>query len=177
MGGNLLDTVVRINFRGSNFRGTRVRASASAIGADDVIWKLVHVVWWPKYSFNDIALHCIPWVRRYFVSKRHAGGQCWRRTNMLTREWQPYWSVCCDESYWLHFSSPGSRSISITTWGTTGDRGSCQSRTLSTGCRYSYEEPYSVLERRHLATCCTVRLWVENFMTFRWVTKIGTPRK
>ena len=30
--------------------------------------------------------------------------------------------------------------------------------------RYSYEEPYSVLERRHLATCCTARLWVENFV-------------
>ena len=36
LGGNfreMLDTVVRINFRGSNFRGTRVRA----IDADDVI--------------------------------------------------------------------------------------------------------------------------------------------
>ena len=46
MGGNfreMLDTVVRINFRGSNFRGTRVRAiRVHAIGADDVIWKLVY---------------------------------------------------------------------------------------------------------------------------------------
>ena len=36
MGGNfceMLDMVIRINFRGSNFRGTCVRA----IGADDVI--------------------------------------------------------------------------------------------------------------------------------------------
>ena len=30
--------------------------------------------------------------------------------------------------------------------------------------RYSYEEPYSVLKRRHLATCCTARLRVENFV-------------
>ena len=30
--------------------------------------------------------------------------------------------------------------------------------------RYSYKEPYSVLKRRHLATCCTAQLWVENFV-------------
>ena len=29
---------------------------------------------------------------------------------------------------------------------------------------HSYEEPYSVLKRRHLATCCTARLWVANFV-------------
>ena len=36
------------------------------------------------------------------------------------------------------------------------NRGHCQRDTLSR--RYSYEEPYSVLKRRHLATCCTARL-------------------
>ena len=36
----MLDTVVRINFRGSNFRGTRVRASAIGARADDVSMKI-----------------------------------------------------------------------------------------------------------------------------------------
>ena len=56
-----------------------------------------------------------------------------------------------------------------------GDRGSWQSRTLSTGCShagaYSYDEPYSVLERRHLRAAHRNYvsyglkiLWVENFV-------------
>ena len=68
-------------------------------------------------------------------------------------------------SYWPHFSSPGF-SHSITTQGEAGGRGmedtvnGMQSRRYM----YSYEEPYSVLKRRHLASVCTARLWVENFV-------------
>ena len=54
----MLDTVIGINFRGSNFVAP---AFTLIIAADDVIRKLVHMCdgAWPKYSFNDIALHCI----------------------------------------------------------------------------------------------------------------------
>ena len=132
MGGNfreMLYTVIRINFRGSNFRGTRVRA----IDADDVIWKLVHVAWWPKYSFNDIALHCIAWVRRYFVSKRRVGDPVLEKNYHANARMA---TILIAVSYWPRFSSPGPV-ISITTRGTAGDRGACQSRTLSTGCSHA----------------------------------------
>ena len=42
------------------------------------------------------------------------------------------------------------------------NRGHCQ-RDAVTQVQV-YEEPYSVLERRRLATCCAARLWVENFV-------------
>ena len=51
MGGNfreMLDTVIRINFRGYNFRGTRVRA----IGADDVISKISTRGWTAEVQFQ-----------------------------------------------------------------------------------------------------------------------------
>ena len=42
------------------------------------------------------------------------------------------------------------------------NRGHCQRDTVTQV--QVYKEPYSVLERRRLATCCTARLWVENFV-------------
>ena len=55
----------------------------------------------PKYSINDIVLLC---KRDATSSVKDVGGQRWRRTNMLTREWQP---ICCGKSYRSRFLSPG----------------------------------------------------------------------
>ena len=66
-------------------------------------------------------------------------------------------------SYWPRFLSPGSEPvISITTRGTAGDRGHCQ-RDAVTQVQLR-RAVYSVLKRRHLATCCTARVWVETFV-------------
>ena len=160
----------------------------TVIGADDVIWKLVHVFWWPKYGYNDIALHCIAWVRGYFISKRHVGGQCCRRTNMLTREWQPYWSICCGESYWPRFSSPGPVIYGPIRSQREGqlvikdlvNQGHCQRDAVTqvqprraVRCTWTTAPSYVL----HSAIMGCKFSWVENFVTCRWVTKIGTPRK
>ena len=109
-------------------------------------------------------------MRRYFVSKRRVRGPVLEK-NYHANARMATVGLLIAVSYWPRFSSPGSDVrrpvISITTRGTAGG-GSCQSRTLSTGCSHAgtatKSRTYSVLKRRHLATCCTARLWVENFV-------------
>ena len=73
-------------------------------------------------------------------------------------------------SYWpLFFLRHRGPVISITMQGTAGDiedpvnRGHCQWDAV-TQVQLRNEELYSVLKQCHLATCCTARLWVENFV-------------